>query len=124
MKNAPRMEEMENSSLISSFLGHTGQPYNAKMSQYFFDDLGIPKPDMNLEVGSEPPIEQMATFMRRFESVVLREKTDMVLVVGDVNPPSFVEVMLARCHKKSIVSSLIGFQIIYSLPKKVQRRIF
>lgn len=85
MKIAPLMEEMGNSSQISPFLVHTGQHFDPKMSQYFFDDLGIPKPDINLEVGSKSHIEQIATIMQRFEPVVLREKPAMVLVVGDVN---------------------------------------
>ena len=85
MKIAPLMEGMENSSQISPFLVHTGQHFDPKMSQYFFDDLGIAKPDINLEVGSESHIEQMATIMQRSLSVVLRKNPDMVLVVGDMN---------------------------------------
>jgi UDP-N-acetylglucosamine 2-epimerase (non-hydrolysing) len=48
LKIAPRMEEMDIFSQISPFLGHTGQQFDPKMFQYFFDDLGIPKPDINL----------------------------------------------------------------------------
>ena len=55
------------------------------MSQYFFNDLGIPKPDINLEVGSGSHAQQTAAIMQRFEPVVLQEKPDLVLVVGDVN---------------------------------------
>jgi len=85
MKIAPLMEEMGNSPQISPLLVHTGQHFDPKMSQYFFDDLGIPKPDINLEVGSGSHVEQIATIMQRFEPVVLREQPDIVLVVGDVN---------------------------------------
>ncbi len=85
MKIAPLMEEMRKSPKISPFLVHTGQHYDEKMSQNFFDDLGIPKPDINLEVGSGSHAKQTAAIIERFESVVIREKPGLVLVVGDVN---------------------------------------
>lgn len=85
MKIAPLIEEMRNAPQITPLLVHTGQHYDEKMSQHFFDDLGIPKPDINLEVGSGSHAQQTAAIMERFEPVVLREKPDLVLVVGDVN---------------------------------------
>ena len=85
MKIAPLIEEMRNAPQISPLLVHTGQHYDEKMSQSFFNDLGIPKPDINLEVGSGSHAQQTAAIMQRFETVVLQEKPDLVLVVGDVN---------------------------------------
>ena len=70
---------------IDSVLVHTGQHYSAKMSQSFFDELGIKKPDLNLEVGSGSHAQQTAEVMKRFEAVVGEYKPDVVLVVGDVN---------------------------------------
>jgi len=66
-------------------LVHTGQHYDAKMSDDFFRDLGIPKPDVNLGVGSASHAEQTARVMVAFEQVCLRERPDWVVVVGDVN---------------------------------------
>jgi len=64
---------------------HTGQHYDQKMSSLFFEQLGIPAPDLNLEVGSGSQAVQTAEVMRRFEPVVLETKPNMVVVVGDVN---------------------------------------
>jgi UDP-N-acetylglucosamine 2-epimerase (non-hydrolysing) len=64
---------------------HTGQHYDAGMSDVFFQELDIPKPDVNLEVGSGSHAQQTAAVISRFEPVVLESKPDMVLVYGDVN---------------------------------------
>jgi UDP-N-acetylglucosamine 2-epimerase (non-hydrolysing) len=64
---------------------HTGQHYDSAMSDSFFRDLNLPQPDTHLEVGSGSHAAQTAAVMERFEPVVLREKPDWVLVVGDVN---------------------------------------
>ena len=64
---------------------HTGQHYDSAMSDSFFQDLDLPQPDTHLGVGSGSHAAQTAAVMERFEPVVLREKPDWVLVVGDVN---------------------------------------
>ncbi|HKS09908.1 MAG TPA: UDP-N-acetylglucosamine 2-epimerase (non-hydrolyzing) [Pyrinomonadaceae bacterium] len=64
---------------------HTGQHYDAAMSDSFFQDLKLPQPDTHLGVGSGSHAAQTAAVMERFEPVVLQEKPDWVLVVGDVN---------------------------------------
>lgn len=66
-------------------LVHTGQHYDANMSQVFFDELELPRPDVNLEVGSGSHAVQTAEVMVRFEPVLLEYKPDWVLVPGDVN---------------------------------------
>lgn len=71
--------------LITHVIVHTGQHYDDKMSTSFFEDLAIPKPDINLEVGSGSHAIQTAEIMRRFEPVLLAEQPDVLLVVGDVN---------------------------------------
>src|SRR4029078_807051 len=64
---------------------HTGQHYDASMSDAFFGDLDLPEPDVHLGVGSGSHAVQTAAVMERFEPVVLKEKPDWVIVVGDVN---------------------------------------
>lgn len=66
-------------------LVHTGQHYDAKMSDVFFGELGIPAPDINLEVGSGSHAVQTGNVMAKFEGVCERERPDWVIVVGDVN---------------------------------------
>ncbi len=63
---------------------HTGQHYDRAMSGSFFEELGIPDPDINLEVGSGTQAEQTAGIMVGYEKVLLQEKSDLCLVVGDV----------------------------------------
>jgi len=85
MKIAPVMRSLEASGKFELLLVHTGQHYDANMSKLFFDELGIPEPDVNLEVGSASHAEQTAEIMKRFEPVVKDFGPDYVVVVGDVN---------------------------------------
>ncbi len=63
---------------------HTGQHYDRKMSGEFFEQLGIPEPEINLEVGSGTQAEQTAAIMTRYEKVLMNQRSDLCLVVGDV----------------------------------------
>lgn len=63
---------------------HTGQHYDRSMSGSFFEELGIPDPDINLEVGSGTQAEQTAAIMMNYEKVLLKQPSDVCLVVGDV----------------------------------------
>jgi UDP-N-acetylglucosamine 2-epimerase (non-hydrolysing) len=86
MKVAPIMWEMAKSPLeFEPVLIHTGQHYDANMSQVFFDELGLPPPHENLGVGSGSHTWQTAQVMVRFEPILLKYKPDWVIVVGDVN---------------------------------------
>jgi UDP-N-acetylglucosamine 2-epimerase (non-hydrolysing) len=86
MKIAPIYQVMkENQGLFLQLLVHTGQHYDANMSQVFFEELGLPRPDVNLEVGSGSHAQQTALIMQRFEPVVLDYQPDWVIVPGDVN---------------------------------------
>jgi UDP-N-acetylglucosamine 2-epimerase (non-hydrolysing) len=85
MKMAPLMWEMQRRAGIQPFLVHTGQHYDPKLSALFFDELRIPKPNADLEVGSGSHAVQTSQVMTRFEPLVLEQRPDVVLVVGDVN---------------------------------------
>lgn len=85
MKIAPILEEMKAYPNLKPLLIHTGQHYDYTMSQVFFDELDIPKPDVFLNVGSGTHAVQTAKIMIEFDKVIAEHKPDMVLVVGDVN---------------------------------------
>jgi len=88
MKIAPIIEAIKKAQdegkKISYRLIHTGQHYDKKMSGSFFEELGIPEPDINLEAGSGTQAEQTATIMTRYEKVLMENRPDLVMVVGDV----------------------------------------
>lgn len=121
MKIAPLMNALKNDSRIEAYLVHTGQHYDVKMSGLFFEELGIPAPDINLEVGSASQAVQTARIMERFEQVCLKEKPDAVLVVGDVTST-------LAC---ALVASKLGIKVIHyeaglrsrdrSMPEEINR---
>jgi UDP-N-acetylglucosamine 2-epimerase (non-hydrolysing) len=86
MKIAPIVREMAKSpNDFAQTLVHTGQHYDDNMSKLFFDELDMPRPDINLEVGSGSHAAQTAQVMLRFEPLIEQVKPDWVLVPGDVN---------------------------------------
>ena len=87
MKVAPLIRAIDKSNAgagakIEYMLVHTGQHYDYGMSQVFFEDLGLPAPDIHLGVGSGTHAEQTGRVMIEFENVLLKEKPDLVVVVG------------------------------------------
>lgn len=92
MKIAPLIKSIElrdpqkhGGAIIDYRLVHTGQHYDEKMSDVFFRELGIPKPHINLEAGSGSHATQTASIMTRIEPILLQQKPDWLVVVGDVN---------------------------------------
>src|SRR5574338_792647 len=86
MKMAPLLRALQQeSALPAPVLVHTGQHYDAIMNERLFEDLRLPAPDVNLEVGSGTHAVQTAEVMRRFEPVVDELHPGCVIVVGDVN---------------------------------------
>ncbi len=97
MKIAPVIAEMRRrADRIHLILVHTGQHYDEAMSDGFFADLDIPRPDINLEVGSASHAEQTARIMLAFEKVLLTEQPDWVIVVGDVNSTMAATIVAAK----------------------------
>jgi UDP-N-acetylglucosamine 2-epimerase (non-hydrolysing) len=87
MKIAPVLEQLNKvKDDFRSILVHTGQHYDALMSDVFFDDLGLPGPDYHLGVGSGSHPARMARTLVAFEEVLAKEHPDLVVVAGDVDP--------------------------------------
>ncbi|HEY0839394.1 MAG TPA: UDP-N-acetylglucosamine 2-epimerase, partial [Vulgatibacter sp.] len=85
MKIAPILQAVERAGFAEQKLVHTGQHYDASMSDVFFTDLGMPRPDIFLGVGSGSHAEQTAKVMVGFEKICLEVEPDLVVVAGDVN---------------------------------------
>lgn len=105
MKIAPFMRAIDkyNRNLngeIEHMLVHTGQHYDDRMSRAFFEALGIPDADINLDIGSGTHAEQVGQTMIAFEKVLQKEKPDWVIVVGDVNATLACSVTAKKEHIK------------------------
>jgi len=85
MKMAPAFRALSVREGIEQKIVHTGQHYDTNMSEIFFQQLGMPAPDVNLEVGSGSHATQTAHIMIKFEELVVRQRPDLALVYGDVN---------------------------------------
>ncbi len=96
MKAAPVLRAFTAYAPIRQTLVHTGQHYDANMSDIFFRELDIPEPDVNLGIGSGSSSRQLAEVMLRFEPVVQEKKPDMVLVYGDVNSTAAAALVCAK----------------------------
>jgi UDP-N-acetylglucosamine 2-epimerase (non-hydrolysing) len=95
------LKRIENSTLnIEHLICHTGQHYDEKMSDIFFQQLGLPKPDFYLGVGSGTQAEQTGKIMIEFEKVLEKIKPDLVIVVGDVNSTIACSLTAKKLHIK------------------------
>jgi UDP-N-acetylglucosamine 2-epimerase (non-hydrolysing) len=108
MKVAPLLRALSRRSRFDVRLVHTGQHYDPKLSQVFFDDLGIPAPDIHLDVGSGSHGTQTAEIIRRFEKVLNDEQAEVVLVVGDVNSTIACALVTAKFVLDKAYSTLWG----------------
>lgn len=97
MKIAPLHSELESRG-IDTLLLHTGQHYDEKMSKIFFEELGMPEPDIYLGIGSGSHATQTAKVMVEFEKVCLDSSPSMVVVVGDVNSTVACALVAAKLH--------------------------
>jgi len=99
VKIAPVMEALRNEAPeIDVKLVHTGQHYDTAMKRQFFEQLGIPEPDIDLGVGSGSHSVQTAEIMKRFEPVMEEFEADAVLVVGDVNSTIACALVAVKNH--------------------------
>ncbi|WP_374174476.1 non-hydrolyzing UDP-N-acetylglucosamine 2-epimerase [Flavobacterium tructae] len=85
---------------VSFRLVHTGQHYDKNLSDTFFEELNIPKPNVNLEVKSGSQAEQTAAIMIAFEKDLIQNPCDLVLVVGDVNSTMACSIVAKKCNTK------------------------
>lgn len=121
MKAAPVVAALERHAGIRQTLVHTGQHYDAAMSEIFFFELGLPRPDVNLEVGSGSHAVQTAQVMLRFEETVLADRPDMVLVYGDVNSTVAATLVCAKLGIKvgHVEAGLRSFD--RTMPEEINR---
>jgi UDP-N-acetylglucosamine 2-epimerase (non-hydrolysing) len=96
MKLAPVEAALRQRGDVEQTIVHTGQHYDDNMSEVFFRQLGIPQPDINLEVGSGTHARQTAQIMQRFEPAVLDLSPDLLLVYGDVNSTVAASLVCAK----------------------------
>ncbi|HEY6051378.1 MAG TPA: UDP-N-acetylglucosamine 2-epimerase (non-hydrolyzing) [Thermoanaerobaculia bacterium] len=96
MKVAPILAQLRKAPGVEQVLVHTGQHYDAKMSDVFFQDLGMPAPDVHLGVGSGSHAQQTAKVMVEIEPVLVRHRPDVVVVAGDVNSTLAVALVAAK----------------------------
>ena len=126
MKLAALVNEFKKHSNIENTLVHTGQHYDEEMSKLFFNELGLPKPDINLGVGSGTYGEQIGNIMIKLEKVKLekilgKEKPDLVIVVGDVNS-TFAGALIAKqlgIKVAHVEAGLRSFDM--SMPEEINR---
>ncbi len=98
MKAAPLIEAMFLTDSLQPILLHTGQHYDVNMSQVFFDELGLPQPDIYLGIGSGSHAVQTAKVMMAFEPVLEQYQPDLVMVVGDVNSTLACALVASKLH--------------------------
>lgn len=120
IKLSALVEEIKNHK-IRHILIHTGQHYDDRMSRLFFEELGMPKPDVNLEVGSGTCSKQISSIISRLEKVLIREKPNLVIVVGDVNS-TFAGALTAKqlgIRVAHVESGLRSFDM--KMPEEINR---
>jgi UDP-N-acetylglucosamine 2-epimerase (non-hydrolysing) len=121
MKVAPVHAAFRKRTGVRQTLVHTGQHYDANLSDIFFEQLGIPRPDVSLEVGSGSHAVQTAEVMIRFEKTVLELKPDLVLVYGDVNSTVAATLVCAKLGTRiaHVEAGLRSFD--RTMPEEVNR---
>lgn len=127
MKIAPIIHSIINAqkkgSSITYRLVHTGQHYDAKMSDTFFDELNIPHPDTNLECGGGTQAEQTAAIMIAFEKELIASPADLVMVVGDVTSTMACSIVAKKLNTKvaHVEAGIRSFDL--TMPEEINRMV-
>lgn len=123
MKIGPLLEELRRVPGVASLLVHSGQHYDELMSAGFFRDLGLPKPDYNLEVASGSHAWQTAETMKRLEPLLVEHRPDLVMVVGDVNTTLAGAITASKLGMKiaHVEAGLRSFDL--SMPEEINRKL-
>jgi UDP-N-acetylglucosamine 2-epimerase (non-hydrolysing) len=123
MKIAPIYRAALAHERVNCGIVHTGQHYDHAMSQGFFEELGIPKPDYHLEAGSGSHAEQTAKIMVAFEKVCEQARPDLVLVVGDVNSTLACSIVAKKMHIEvgHVEAGLRSFDL--AMPEEINRMV-
>ena len=124
MKIAPLMRTYKQyNDSIEPVLVHTGQHYDEPMSKIFFEQLDIPRSDVNLGVGSGSHAAQTAKIMMSFEKLIINEKPDIVVVVGDVNSTMACSITAAKLNIKTahVEAGLRSFDM--TMPEEINRKV-
>jgi UDP-N-acetylglucosamine 2-epimerase (non-hydrolysing) len=121
MKIAPLITALRTHPTMTQRLVHTGQHYDERMAKVFFEELGLPRPDCDLGVGSGTHAEQTGAVMVRFEAVIEAERPDLVVVVGDVNSTLAATLVAAKAGVPvaHVEAGLRSFD--RSMPEEVNR---
>ena len=120
MKIAPLIKEFQKEKIKFKLI-HTGQHYDYNMSKIFFDDLGIPEPDIYLDVGSGTHATQTAKIMIEFEKILIKEEPQLVVVVGDVNSTLACALVAKKLYIKvaHVEAGLRSFNM--KMPEEINR---
>src|ERR1700758_2417728 len=123
MKVAPVVEELRRVPGLEHCLVHSGQHYDDKLSGKFFQELNLPQPDINLQVGSGSHAWQTAEVMKRLEPVLQDFHPDLVIVVGDVNSTMAAALTAAKLGIRlaHIEAGLRSFDS--TMPEEINRRV-
>jgi UDP-N-acetylglucosamine 2-epimerase (non-hydrolysing) len=122
MKAAPLIREFSKfNHKYHPILIHTGQHYDYSMSNLFFKDLDLPKPDFNLDVGSDTHGAQTARIMMKLEAMFMEDRPDLIIVFGDVNSTLAAALVASKLHIKvgHVEAGLRSFD--KTMPEEVNR---
>lgn len=121
IKIAPIIKAFDTSDSIQYRLVHTGQHYDHKMSETFFQELEIPEPDKNLGCGGGSQAEQTAAIMIAFEKDLIEHPTDLVLVVGDVTSTMACSIVAKKLNTKvaHVEAGIRSFDM--TMPEEINR---